>query len=55
MNTEKVIMEKKNENASYSRPAAEVIFTEKTDVILTSFLGPEGEEKPEIGPWLPVN
>ena len=55
MNTEKVIMEKKNENASYFRPAAEVIFTEKIDVILTSFLGPEGGEKPEIGPWIPVN
>lgn len=55
MNMEKITMEKRSENAVYTRPAAEVVSTEKIDVILTSFVGPEGGQKPDIGPWLPVN
>ena len=55
MNMEKVSMKKKSENAVYTRPEAEVVAVEARDVILASFVGPDDGQKPEVGPWIPVN
>lgn len=55
MNMEKIMMKKRSASTVYTRPEAEVVDVEARDVILSSFFGPEDEQKPEVGPWIPVN